>query len=57
MSADQAAIRIAQGLARDLDVVAFPRRLAAAARGAALLPERLRRIGMHGFRFQIRKRR
>ncbi|KAB1068262.1 SDR family NAD(P)-dependent oxidoreductase [Methylobacterium planeticum] len=57
MSADEAAIRIARGLARDLDVVAFPRRLAAAARGAALLPERLRRIGMHGFRFQIRQRR
>ncbi|GJE46542.1 SDR family NAD(P)-dependent oxidoreductase [Methylobacterium soli] len=57
MSADQAASRIAEGLARDLDVVAFPRRLAAAARGAALLPERLRHIGMHGFRFQIRQRR
>ncbi|WP_336491570.1 SDR family NAD(P)-dependent oxidoreductase [Methylobacterium nigriterrae] len=57
MSAEQAAERIARGLERDLDVVAFPRRLAAAARGAALLPERLRRLGMHGFRFQIRKRR
>ncbi|MEA1835249.1 SDR family NAD(P)-dependent oxidoreductase [Methylobacterium durans] len=57
MSADQAAIRIARGLERDLDVIAFPRRLAAAARGAGLLPERLRRLGMHGFRFQIRKRR
>ncbi|AWN42256.1 SDR family NAD(P)-dependent oxidoreductase [Methylobacterium durans] len=57
MSADQAAVRIARGLERDLDVIAFPRRLAAAARGAGLLPERLRRLGMHGFRFQIRKRR
>ncbi|MDR7040649.1 short-subunit dehydrogenase [Methylobacterium sp. BE186] len=57
MSADEAALRIARGLERDLDVVAFPRRLAAAARGAGLLPERLRRLGMHGFRFQIRKRR
>lgn len=57
MSAEEAARRIARGLARDQDVVAFPMRLAVLARGAGLLPERLRRLGMHGFRFQIRKRR
>ncbi|MGV7033207.1 SDR family NAD(P)-dependent oxidoreductase [Methylobacterium symbioticum] len=57
MSAEEAARRIARGLARDQDVVAFPLRLAVLARGAGLLPERLRRLGMHGFRFQIRKRR
>ena len=57
MSADQAAARIARGLERDRDVIAFPWLLTAGARGAGLLPERLRRLGMHGFRFQIRKRR
>jgi short-subunit dehydrogenase len=57
MSAEEAASRIARGLARDQDVIAFPMLLAVLARGAGLLPERLRRLGMHGFRFQIRKRR
>ncbi len=57
MSADEAARRIARGLERDRDIVAFPMLLAVLARGAGLLPERLRRLGMHGFRFQIRKRR
>ncbi|MGU3541132.1 SDR family NAD(P)-dependent oxidoreductase [Methylobacterium sp. A54F] len=57
MTADEAAERIARGLARDQDLVAFPLILAILARGAGLLPERLRRLGMHGFRFQIRKRR
>jgi len=57
MSADEAARRIARGLERDRDIVAFPTLLAVLARGAGLLPERLRRLGMHGFRFQIRKRR
>ncbi len=57
MSAEAAAARIARGLARDRDIVAFPMRLAILARGAGLLPESLRRLGMHGFRFQIRKRR
>lgn len=54
MTADEAAVRIARGLARDADIIAFPRPLAAAARAAALLPERLRRLGMRGFRFKIR---
>lgn len=54
ISAADAAARIARGLARDRDIVAFPWILAAAARGAALLPERLRRLGMSGFSFKIR---
>ncbi|WP_430913695.1 SDR family NAD(P)-dependent oxidoreductase [Methylobacterium sp. sgz302541] len=57
MSADQAAERIARGLARDEGVVAFPWIMFHLARGASLLPEWLRRLSMHGFRFQIRKRR
>lgn len=57
MSSDEAARHIARGLARDRDVIAFPAILAVLARGASLLPERLRRLGMHGFRFQIRQRR
>ncbi len=57
MSAEEAARHIARGLERDRDIVAFPTLLAVLARGAGLLPERLRRLGMHGFRFQIRKRR
>lgn len=54
ISAEDAAARIARGLARDQDIVAFPWILAAAARGAALLPESLRRLGMSGFYFKIR---
>ncbi|MCJ2044392.1 SDR family NAD(P)-dependent oxidoreductase [Methylobacterium sp. J-078] len=54
ISAQDAAARIARGLARDRDIVAFPWILAAAARGAALLPESLRRLGMSGFKFKIR---
>ena len=57
MSADEAAIRIARGLERDEDIVAFPKTLAAAARGAALLPEGLRRLGMSGFKFKMRSAR
>ncbi|WP_407529998.1 SDR family NAD(P)-dependent oxidoreductase [Methylobacterium oryzisoli] len=57
MSAEAAARRIAKGLARDEAVVAFPAALAAAARGAALLPEGLRRLGMRGFSFKIRESR
>ena len=53
MSAEKAARLIAEGLARNRDIVAFPWLLAAAARGAALLPESLRRIGMSGFRFKV----
>jgi short-subunit dehydrogenase len=54
ISAEDAAARIARGLARDRDIVAFPWIMAAAARGAALLPESLRRLGMSGFKFKIR---
>lgn len=57
MSADEAAIRIARGIARDKELIEFPILLTVLARGASLLPESLRRLGMHGFRFQIRKRR
>lgn len=57
MSAEAAARRIAKGLARDEGVIAFPAALAAAARGAALLPESLRRLGMRGFSFKIRESR
>lgn len=57
MSADQAAQRIARGLARDRGLIAFPWIMFHLARGASLLPEGLRRLGMHGFRFQIRRRR
>jgi short-subunit dehydrogenase len=54
ISAEDAARRIARGLAKDRDIVAFPWLLAAGARGAALLPEFLRRLGMSGFTFKIR---
>ncbi|ACL56931.1 SDR family NAD(P)-dependent oxidoreductase [Methylobacterium nodulans] len=54
MTAEAAARRIARGLDRDEAVIAFPAALAAAARGASLLPERLRRLGMSGFTFRIR---
>jgi hypothetical protein len=53
MSAEQAARRIRGGLARDQAVVAFPRRLALAARASMLVPERLRRLGLAAFRFRI----
>ncbi|MFE1598142.1 SDR family NAD(P)-dependent oxidoreductase [Methylobacterium sp. ID0610] len=56
MSAEAAARRIAKGLARDEGVIAFPAALAAAARGAALLPESLRRLGMRGFSFRMGER-
>lgn len=57
MSAEAAARRIVRGLERDRDVIAFPWIMFHLARGVSLLPESLRRLGMHGFRFQIRKRR
>lgn len=57
MSADEAALHIRRGLARDRGVVAFPWIMFHLARGVSLLPEALRRLGMHGFRFQIRRRR
>jgi alpha-D-ribose 1-methylphosphonate 5-triphosphate synthase subunit PhnL len=53
MSAEEAAVRIARGLARDLDIIAFPEPLASLARGSALLPESLRRRSMRGFRFKV----
>ncbi|GJD53304.1 3-phenylpropionate-dihydrodiol/cinnamic acid-dihydrodiol dehydrogenase [Methylobacterium crusticola] len=56
MTAQAAAARIAKGLARDEAVIAFPAALAAAARGAALLPEGLRRLGMRGFSFRMGER-
>ena len=57
MSAEAAAARIARGLARDRDVIAFPWLLAALARGALLVPESVRRLGLHGLRFRNRPRR
>jgi len=56
MSADTAARHIVAGLERDRDVIAFPRLLFHRARGAGLLPETLRALGLHGFRFQNRPR-
>ncbi|NEU14787.1 SDR family NAD(P)-dependent oxidoreductase [Methylobacterium sp. BTF04] len=54
IGAEDAAARIARGLARNQDIVAFPWIIAALARGSALLPESLRRLGMSGFKFKIR---
>jgi short-subunit dehydrogenase len=54
MSAERAAEHVVRGLARDRDVIEFPKLLAAGARGASLLPEVLRRLGMSGFKFKIR---
>ncbi|UHC14663.1 SDR family NAD(P)-dependent oxidoreductase [Methylobacterium currus] len=56
MSAEAAAKRIAKGLVRDEAVIAFPAALAAAARGAALIPESWRRLGMRGFSFRMSER-
>jgi short-subunit dehydrogenase len=53
MSAEAAADRIAYGLERDRAVIAFPRRLALAARLSTLVPEPVRRLGLSGFRFSI----
>ncbi len=57
ISAERAASVIARGIARDRDVIAFPMILAALARTVLLLPETVRRAGLHAFRFQRRKRR
>jgi short-subunit dehydrogenase len=57
ITADEAAARIAGGLERDRDVIAFPAILAALARGALLVPEWVRSAGLHGFRFRNRHRR
>lgn len=57
MSAEEAAARIARGLERDQDVIAFPGLLAALARGAMLVPESVRSLGLHSFRFKNQLRR
>ncbi|MFD0936966.1 SDR family NAD(P)-dependent oxidoreductase, partial [Methylobacterium trifolii] len=57
MSADQAAAHIVRGLERDREVIAFPALIAALARGAMLVPESVRRLGLHGLRFRNRPRR
>jgi short-subunit dehydrogenase len=54
MSAETAAARIVAGLARDRPVIAFPRRLALAARLSTLVPEGARRLGLSAFRFSIK---
>lgn len=53
LPAADAAVRIARGLARDRDVIAFPLVMAVLAKLAALTPERLRRIGQKPFRLMI----
>lgn len=55
IDAADAARRIARGLARDRDVIAFPGPLAFVARHALLVPEWMRNAGMYGFRFRIRR--
>ncbi|WP_267422036.1 SDR family NAD(P)-dependent oxidoreductase [Methylobacterium sp. GC_Met_2] len=57
MSADEAAVHIAKGIAKDRDVIAFPFVLAALARTVLLLPEGIRRASLYAFRFQRRERR
>lgn len=53
MPADAAAARILRGLAANRAVIAFPRRLALAARAAQLVPEPLLRLGLKAFGFSI----
>jgi short-subunit dehydrogenase len=57
ISADEAAVRIAKGIAANRDVIAFPWILTALARTVLLLPESVRKAGLYAFRFQRRKRR
>ena len=57
ISAEEAAVRIAKGIAANRDVIAFPFILAALARTVLLLPENVRKAGLYAFRFQRRKRR
>ncbi|MCJ2090307.1 SDR family NAD(P)-dependent oxidoreductase [Methylobacterium sp. E-005] len=57
ISAEDAAVRIAKGIAANRDVIAFPFLLAALARTVLLLPEGVRKAGLYAFRFQRRKRR
>ena len=53
MSPDEAARRIIHGLKRDWPLIAFPRSLALVARLSTFVPEKLRRLGLSGFRFSI----
>jgi short-subunit dehydrogenase len=53
MSADAAAERIANGLARDRPLNAFPWPLALVTRLSLLLPDKLRRVGLQPFRFHV----
>lgn len=53
MSAEAATGRIRRGLERDDGVIAFPRRLALAARLSPLVPEGLRRMALGAFRFEV----
>lgn len=57
MSADQAAARIAAGLQRNREIVAFPALLFHLARAGLVAPEFLRAAAMRAFRFQLRPRR
>ncbi len=57
MTPEAAARRIVRGLARDEGLIAFPSALAALARGATLVPERLRRLAMDRFSFSMKERR
>ncbi|MCJ2068805.1 SDR family NAD(P)-dependent oxidoreductase [Methylobacterium sp. J-030] len=57
ISAEDAAVRIAKGIAANRDVIAFPFILTALARTVLLLPESVRKAGLYAFRFQRRKRR
>ncbi|MGH1590859.1 SDR family NAD(P)-dependent oxidoreductase [Methylobacterium phyllosphaerae] len=57
ISAEEAALRIAKGIASNRDLIAFPYVLTALARTVLLLPESVRKAGLYAFRFQRRKRR
>jgi short-subunit dehydrogenase len=54
MTAEEAARRIARGLARDKAIIAFPFALVALARLGRLVPEPVRRAGQSLFRFDVR---
>jgi short-subunit dehydrogenase len=56
MSPDEAAAHILRGLRRNRPVIAFPRSLALVARLSTFVPEKLRRLGLSGFRFSIDRR-
>ena len=53
LSAERAAELIADGLARDRSIIAFPRVLALLTRIGALLPEGLRCLTSGPFRFKV----